>query len=49
MNVTGMKENEAAGKKGGGIAKQARLELEQSTGQKVITGKNGLPPSEEKN
>jgi len=43
MNATGLEENAEAGKKGGGIARQARQELEQKTGQKVVTGKNMLP------
>jgi hypothetical protein len=43
MNATGLTENAEAGKKGGGIARQARQELEQKTGQKVVTGKSGLP------
>lgn len=38
----GMLENKAAGKKGGGIAKKARLELEQKTGQKVVSRENYL-------
>lgn len=37
MNATGMKENKIAGKKGGGIAKKARIDLENQTDQKVIT------------
>ena len=40
----GLPENKVAGKKGGGIAKKARLELEEKTGKRVITGKNYLPP-----
>ena len=36
MEATGMTENTMAGKSGGGIAKKARLELEQKTGKKVI-------------
>ena len=32
-----------AGKKGGKIAKDARLALEEKTGKKVITGENFLP------
>jgi len=40
----GMSENETAGKKGGSIAKKARLELEEKTGKKVITSNNYLPP-----
>lgn len=42
--ATGMEENKAAGKKGGGIAKKARLELEEKTGKRVISGENYLPP-----
>ena len=38
VNATGMGENAEAGKKGGGIAKKARLELEQKTGKSVVTG-----------
>ena len=44
MNATGMPENAVAGKKGGGIAKRARVELEKKTGKKVVTGENYLPP-----
>jgi hypothetical protein len=44
VDATGMDENEAAGKKGGGIAKKARLELEEKTGKPVVTGQNFLPP-----
>ncbi|GBD97751.1 MAG TPA: hypothetical protein ENG83_14905 [Nitrospirae bacterium] len=44
MKATGMDENKDAGKKGGGIAKKARRDLEAKTGKKVITGKNFLPP-----
>jgi DNA-damage-inducible protein D len=40
----GLKQNAMAGKKGGKIAKDARLALEQKTGKKVITGENFLPP-----
>jgi DNA-damage-inducible protein D len=43
-NATGMPENKVAGKKGGKIAKNARLELEEKTGKTVITGENYLPP-----
>jgi hypothetical protein len=43
MNATGLDENAEAGKKGGGIARQARQELESRTGQGVVTGKNMLP------
>ncbi|MFA6394316.1 MAG: BRO family protein [Patescibacteria group bacterium] len=41
-NAEGMAENKLAGKRGGGIAKRARIDLEQRTGQKVISGKNFL-------
>lgn len=43
-NATGMKENTKAGKQGGGIAKKARIELEEKTGQKVVTSDNFLKP-----
>ena len=44
MDATGLHENAEAGKRGGGIARQARQELEQRTGQQVVTGANGAPP-----
>ena len=31
-------------KKGGGIAKKARLDLEEKTGKKVVSTDNYLPP-----
>ena len=43
----GVKQNAVAGKKGGKIAKDARLALENKTGRKVITGENFLPPSKQ--
>ena len=48
VDATGMEENKDAGKKGGGIAKKARLELEHKTGKSIITGKNYLPPKTNK-
>ena len=45
VSATGMPENAAAGKTGGRIAKKARLELEQKTGKRVVTGENFLPPA----
>jgi hypothetical protein len=48
IEATGMEENKIAGKKGGGIAKKARRELEAKTGKKVITGENFLPPGTKK-
>ena len=47
-NATGIVENAEAGKTGGKIAKKARLELEQKTGRRVVTGENFLPPAEAK-
>lgn len=44
VDATGMEENAEAGKKGGRIAKKARLELESKTGKSVITSENYLPP-----
>ena len=44
----GVQQNAVAGKKGGRIAKDARLALENKTGKKVITGENFLPPSKQK-
>lgn len=45
VDATGMKENADAGKKGGGVAKRARKDLEDKTGRKVVTGDNFLPPA----
>jgi len=44
MEAEGMKENKIAGKKGGGIARKARVDLEEKTGKKVVTVDNYLPP-----
>lgn len=44
LNATGMKENKKAAKVGGNIAKNAKLELESRTGQKVISSANYLKP-----
>ncbi len=46
--ATGMAENEEAARKGGGISKRARVELEEKTGRKVVSGDNFLPPSRHK-
>jgi hypothetical protein len=43
----GLKQNANAGKKGGRIAKDARLALEEKTGKRVITSENFLPPPAE--
>lgn len=47
-NAIGMSENVIAGKKGGSVAKNARMELEQNTGKNVITNENYLPPKKNK-
>ena len=44
-DATGMDENKIASKKGGRIAKKARLELEEQTGKKVVFGETYLPPA----
>ena len=49
VDATGMAENAVAGKKGGKIARRARLELEQNTGKSVVTGENYLPRASHKN
>ncbi len=46
--ATGMTENKIAGKKGGGIARKARKELEKKTGKKVVSKDNFLPPQKKK-
>lgn len=38
----GLEENKIPAKKGGKIAKDARIALEQKTGKSIITGKNFL-------
>ena len=48
VDATGMNENKAAAKTGGGIAKKARLDLEGKTGRKVVSKENYLPPSKQK-
>jgi hypothetical protein len=45
VEATGMTENADAGKKGGRIAKNARVELEKKTGRPVVTGTNFLGPA----
>ncbi len=46
--ATGMNENEEVARKGGGIAKRARVELEEKTGRRVVSKENFLPPSNRK-
>jgi DNA-damage-inducible protein D len=43
ISANGLEENKHASKVGGGIAKQARKELENKTGKSVISGENFLP------
>ena len=45
MNATGMPENTQAAQAGGGIAKQARQQLEGKTGKPVVSGHNYLAPA----
>jgi len=42
MRTRGLEENKIPAKRGGRIAKNARLELEQKTGKKVVSGENYL-------
>ncbi|PIS31060.1 hypothetical protein COT42_01830 [Candidatus Saganbacteria bacterium CG08_land_8_20_14_0_20_45_16] len=44
MQTKGLEENKVPAKKGGKIAKHARLELEAKTGKGIITDENFLPP-----
>ena len=48
IQATGMTENKIASKKGGGIAKRARKELEKKTGRKIVSKENFLPPLRKK-
>ncbi len=44
----GLQENAKASKKGGTVAKNARIELESKTGKNVVTGENFLPQKQKK-
>lgn len=44
----GLQENAKAGIKGGTIAKNAKLALEEKTGKKVVSAQNFLPPAKDK-
>lgn len=44
----GLPANKKAARTGGGIAKRARLELEKTTGRKVVSKENYLPPQKTK-
>ena len=43
-NATGLPENTQAAKAGGGIARQARTQLESQTGKAIVSGQNFLAP-----
>jgi len=45
MEVKGLEENKIPAKKGGKIAKDARIALELKTGKSVVTNENFLPPA----
>lgn len=47
--AVGMEPNKKAGKKGGNIAKEARVQLEEQTGKSVITNENYLSPKSQNN
>ena len=42
VKAKGLEENKIPAKRGGRVAKNARLELEEKTGKKIVTGKNFL-------
>ncbi|MBI5356238.1 hypothetical protein HZB78_01335 [Candidatus Collierbacteria bacterium] len=48
MKTKGLEKNKAPARKGGRVAKNARLELEQKTGKKVISASNYLPQERKK-
>lgn len=48
MQATGLPENTSAAKAGGGIARQARTQLENQTGKPVVSGQNYLAPKSAK-
>ncbi|MDO8988617.1 MAG: hypothetical protein Q7U91_03195 [Sideroxyarcus sp.] len=48
VEATGMNENEDAARAGGGIARNARLELEGKTGKRVVSAESYLPPGKSK-
>ncbi len=48
IKANGLNENKDASKKGGKIAKNARLELEKKTGKSVVTSSNFLIPEKKK-
>jgi len=45
IHATGLTENKTAAKAGGGIAKRARLDLEEKTHKQIVSPENYLPPT----
>ena len=48
VRARGLDENKLAGKKGGGVAKRARIDLENKTGKKIVSKNNFLNSQENK-
>jgi len=48
LRAKGLAENKIPAVKGGGVAKNARKELESRTGRNVVTGENFLPQQKTK-
>ena len=48
VKASGLKDNKLPAKRGGRIAKDARLALESKTGKKVVSDQNYLPPKKDK-
>ena len=48
VKAVGLEPNKIPAKKGGGIAKNARMELESKTGKRVVTGHSFLPNNQRK-
>ncbi len=46
-HAKGLQQNAKAGVEGGRVAKRAKEDLEQRTGQSVVTGSNFLPPAKQ--
>lgn len=48
INAKGLEENKMPAKKGGKIAKDARIALEEKTGKKIVNNNNFLQNSDDK-
>ncbi|MFT5703319.1 MAG: DNA-damage-inducible protein D [Rickettsiales bacterium] len=48
LESKGLEENKIPAKKGGKIANNAKIELEQQTGQKIVNTRNFLPKPDNK-